>query len=170
MRKEIGFFDVFHKTLDNLQGEGIILVAGNPPNPMTIGWGTLGEIWRLPVFIVLVRPTRYTFQLMENSTTFTVCVFPEGFSHHIALCGSRSGRDTDKIKLCGFTMEPGIRIPTPFIAESTIHYECRIIHKNRLDPNQLDPSIIKRYYPAKDWHMVYYGEIKGVFTDLRSDD
>jgi len=165
MRKSVGPFDVYHETIGKLAGNGIILLAGDPPNPMTIGWGTIGEIWHMPVFTVLVRPTRYTYGLMENSKDFTVCVLPDGYKKHLAICGSRSGRDMDKIRVCGFTIESSTHVSTPFIAQSSIHYECRIVHKHRLDPAALDRAINDKYYQTKDWHMVYYGEILGVFQD-----
>ena len=166
MRRELGFFDVYSETLAKLSGKGILLLAGNPANPMTIGWGTIGTIWNMPIFSVLVRPVRYTFELMEKSREFTVCVLPDGFEKALALCGSKSGRDTDKNKLCGFTLEPGLIGSIPFIAESRYHYECRIVHKHRLDPGNLDVAVNKRYYPGNDWHMVYYGEILGVYEKV----
>jgi flavin reductase (DIM6/NTAB) family NADH-FMN oxidoreductase RutF len=163
MRKQRGNFDLFKETTDKLNGDGALLVGGYPPNPMTIGWGTLGVIWGMPVLQVYVRPTRYTFELMERSTEFSVCFFTDKYSKELAICGTQSGQDTDKIIRCGFRLEPGIVIKAPYIRESLFHYECRIIHKHRLDPDTLDKKIIKRYYPKKDFHMVYYGEIMGMF-------
>ena len=165
MRRETDFFDVFRETLDKLDGDGILLVAGDPPNPMTIGWGTLGHIWHKQVMTVMVRPTRHTFNLMENVKDFTVCVLPDHMEKELSLCGNRSGRDTDKVSLCGFEMERGLKADAFFISGSVIHFECRIVHKHRLDPATLDPAIIKRYYPLMDFHMVYYGEILGVYRD-----
>lgn len=165
MIKKTGTFDNFRETLDKLSNDGVLLIAGDPPNLMTIGWGTLGIIWGKEMMTVMVRPTRFTFGLMEKSSEFSVCVLPERFSKELAFCGSRSGRDIDKIKACGFTMLKGITIPVPFIAESLYHYECRIIHKHFLDPETLDPVIIKRYYPKRDYHMVYYGEIVGCYKN-----
>jgi len=166
MRKAVGPFDVYHETIAKLTGNGILLLAGDPPNPMTIGWGTIGEIWYKPVFTILVRPTRFTFGLMEKAKDFTVCVLPEGYEKHLAICGSKSGRDVDKIRVCGFTLDPGTHVGTPFITQSAIHYECRIVHRHLLDPATLDPAIDDKYYQTKDWHMVYYGEILGVFKHI----
>ncbi len=164
MIKAVGPFDVYHKTIGKLAGNGILLLAGDPPNPMTIGWGTIGEIWHMPIFTVLVRPTRYTFGLMEKAKDFTVCVLPEGFNKHLAICGTKSGRNMDKVKVCGFTLEKSVHIITPYICQSEIHYECRIVHKHRLDPAVLDQAINEKYYQTRDWHMVYYGEIMGTFV------
>ena len=163
MRKEIDFFDVYRETLDKLDGDGILLVAGDPPNPMTIGWATMGHIWHKQIMTVLVRPTRHTFGLMEAARDFSVCILPDDHLHELNLCGTRSGRDTDKIKLCNFNVEKCTKASAHYIVESSIHYECRIVHKHRLDPNTLDAAVISRYYPLRDFHMVYYGEILGIF-------
>ena len=163
MPKPIGIFDMIHETLDKLGNDGVLLMAGDPPNPMTIGWGTLGIIWHKPIITVLVRPTRHTFSLMEKGTEFTVCILPGSMKKKLAYCGTHSGREVDKIKECGFTLRQGIKISTPYISESSIHYECRIVHKHWLDQNTLDQEIIGHYYPLKDFHMVYYGEILGVY-------
>ena len=165
MRKEVELFDVTHETLDKLDGDGILLVAGDPPNPMTIGWATVGHIWSKQVMTVLVRPVRHTYSLMESVKDFSVCVLPDDHRRSLNFCGTRSGRDTDKIKACGFNVEKCLRADAFFIAESAVHFECRIIHKHALDPSTLDPAIIERYYPLKDFHMVYYGEILGIYRN-----
>ena len=135
---------------------------------MTIGWGTIGYIWGKWILTVLVRPSRFTFQLMESADEFTVNLLQKQFSDELSFCGSKSGRDVDKIKECGFTLEQGISVSTPYISESIVHFECRIIHKNKLDPHTLDPDILRRYYPEQDFHTVYYGEIVGVFKSILS--
>jgi len=166
MFKKIKPFEAYHDTIEKLSGEGILIVAGDPPNLMTIGWGTLGVIWGKPIFTVLVRPTRYTFQLLENSHDFSVNVLPDEFKKQLSFCGTRSGKTVDKIKECGFILENGKDISTPFITQTIIYYECKIVEKNKLDPGTLDPLIIKRYYPLKDFHTVYYGEILGVYKRM----
>lgn len=165
MKKEAELQEVFKETLEKLQGNGILLVAGNPPNPMTIGWATFGYIWNRPVMTVMVRPVRHTFSLMESSRDFSVCVLSDQYRKALNLCGTKSGRDVNKLELSGLHIEKCHKIDSFFISESTIHIECRIIHKHFLDPGNLDPSIEKRHYPKKDFHMVYYGEIVGIYKE-----
>jgi flavin reductase (DIM6/NTAB) family NADH-FMN oxidoreductase RutF len=166
MRKEVEFTSIFPETLEMMKGQGVILLAGDPPNPMTIGWGTLGYIWGKLILTVLVRPSRFTYTRLESSTEFTVNLLPKAFSRQLSLCGSKSGRDVDKIAKCGFRMEQGIKIKTPHIQESSVHFECRIIHKNDLLEETLDKGIVEKYYPQKDLHRVYYGEVFGVFREV----
>jgi flavin reductase (DIM6/NTAB) family NADH-FMN oxidoreductase RutF len=166
MRKEIDISSVFEETVEYLKGDGVILLAGNPPNPMTIGWGTIGYIWGRLIFTVLVRPSRFTFSLMESSTEFTVNLLPDEFIRQLSLCGTKSGRNTDKLIECGFQIEKGINLVSPYIRESAVHFECCIVHKHDLIPENLDINIAKRYYPSDDFHKVYYGEILGVFREM----
>ncbi len=60
---EVSYTDYLKETLDTVRKPGLLLVAADAdgkPNAMTIGWGTVGIIWGKPIFIVLVRPSRYT--------------------------------------------------------------------------------------------------------------
>ena len=90
MREEIGIFEGFKNTIEQISKNGLLLVAGEKGNPMTIGWGTIGIIWGKPVFMVLVRPSRYTFELMEKSGEFSVNVPLHSLNKEVAICGSKS--------------------------------------------------------------------------------
>jgi flavin reductase (DIM6/NTAB) family NADH-FMN oxidoreductase RutF len=167
MREKKEFFAFYADTIEQLGGNGLILVSGKKANPMTIGWGTIGIIWGLPVFTVLVRPSRYTYGLLEECLAFTVNVPAPSMHSEVAFCGSSSGRDVDKIAQCGFTLEKSHHIDIPYIKECPIHYECRVVHKNRVTESTLERGIINQYYPAGDFHTVYYGEILGLYAEKR---
>ena len=165
MREKIGNFDAFQETVEKLNAGGLLLVSGDKGNPMTIGWGTVGIIWGRPVFLVLVRPSRYSFSLMETKDEFSVNVPPDGLKKEMAYCGSASGRDVDKVKECGFTLGKGKLISVPYIEECPVHYECRLIHKNSVINADLDYEIVKQYYASGDLHRIYFGEILGVYRE-----
>jgi len=161
---DIGIFREINETLARLNDPGGLLVAGTTnPNVMTIGWGTLGIIWGMPIFVVYVRPSRFTHELLETHPEFTVNVPRADMANEVAICGTKSGRDTDKFVECGFTLRPGNKIDVPYIAECPIHYECRTVHKNTVQHEQLVRKIRAGYYGSGDWHDVYYGEILGVY-------
>jgi len=166
MKKQIGVFDAVDRTLERLNensgGDGLLLVAGENGNPMAIGWATIGIIWGLPILTVLVRPSRYTFALIEKSGEFSVNVLAPDYGEQILHCGTHSGRDGDKVSACGFSLEQGKEIAIPHLREAEIVYECRTVHKNNVINASLDPSIVKHYYPQGDYHSVYYGEILDV--------
>ena len=41
---------------------------------MTIGWASVGYLWKKPVFIALVRKQRHSYDLLERAGEFTVSV------------------------------------------------------------------------------------------------
>jgi flavin reductase (DIM6/NTAB) family NADH-FMN oxidoreductase RutF len=165
---DIGIFGHIRETLARLNDPGALLVAGKPqPNVMTIGWGTLGIIWGMPIFIVYVRPSRFTHHLLEEHAEFSVNIPAADMAEEVAICGTKSGRDTDKFVECNFTLQPGIKIEVPHIAQCPIHYECRIVHKNAVQPDALKRGIRADYYASGDWHDVYYGEILGVYRSTQ---
>jgi len=165
---EIGYTDHLDKTLNIMGKMGLLLVSADQsgkPNAMTIGWGTVGIIWGKPIFSVLVRPSRYTFSLMEKSDDFTVNVPTDEMSDIVNFCGTKSGRDYDKFKEKGLIALPARHVKSPIIEQCPINYECKVVHKNNVMKDNLDGRIISSAYRSGDFHTIYYGEILGIYAD-----
>ena len=137
-----------------------LLTAGDKEtcNTMTIGWCQLGRLWNQPVCTVFVRPERYTYQFMERHSHFTISVLPEEMKSITALCGSRSGRDIDKIKACGLHVCYGDG-DAPFFEEAEWALVCRKLYVQDMDPAAvLDGGKILPFYGEKGgWHRIYVG-------------
>ena len=163
MYKEIGVFDYSNSVLEKMK-PGIFLTTKkeNTINTMIIGWGGISVIWGRPLFLVLVRDSRATFDLMESNLQFTVSVpLKADLKEAIKICGTKSLREMDKFKYCNLTPIPGRKIKTPIIGEAELHYECKVIYKQTLDQSVV-PQIVKdKYYYGNNNanHTVYYGEI-----------
>ena len=156
------------ETHARMANEGILLAsldANGRLNPMTIGWGVFGWIWGRPIFTVLVRPSRHTFGCIERTGDFTVNVQPAERADIPIFCGTVSGRDHDKMGELGLTLLPSGRVRTPGIAECTIVFECRVVHKNDVQPPALAGDITREYYPEGDFHRVYFGHILNVSVE-----
>jgi len=165
---KVGYTDYLAETFDVMGKMGLLLVScddAGKPNTMTIGWGTIGIIWGKPIFTVLVRPSRYTHNLIEHTEDFTVNVPPSSLAEVVAFCGSASGRDHDKFAEKGLTAIPGIDVKSPSIKECIIHYECKVVHKNYVMKDNLAGSIVSSAYRSGDFHTIYYGEILGVYAN-----
>ena len=151
-------------------GNGGLLLASvdaqGKPNAMTIGWGTIGIIWRKPIFVVLVRPSRYTYSLIELIKDFTVNVPTPELADEVSYFGSVSGRDQDKFKAKGLTATPGKKVKSPIVEECVIHYECRVVHNNDVIPDELTEEIRNSAYRQGDFHKIYFGEILSVYADI----
>jgi flavin reductase (DIM6/NTAB) family NADH-FMN oxidoreductase RutF len=164
----VRYTDLFAQTIQRMRGDGLLLVslgADGKPNVMTIGWGLMGSIWARPVFIVLVRPSRHTYSRLEQVSDFTVNVPPPELAAAASHCGSVSGRDHDKFQEMRLTPIPSREVRAPVIKECVVHYECRTLHRNDLAPDALAEAVRAEFYPADDFHRVYFGEIVAAYAD-----
>lgn len=168
MKKKVNVFEYAGQICEAMKS-GILLTTGNghTPNTMTIGWGSIGIEWGKPVFTAYVRDSRYTRELLDQNGEFTVNI-PLGKADKtaISLCGTKSGREVDKIRELGLTPEEPEVISIPGIREFPLTLECRVIFRNIQDESRLPENIQSRYYSAinaKDYHIAYYGEILNAY-------
>jgi flavin reductase (DIM6/NTAB) family NADH-FMN oxidoreductase RutF len=162
---DVPYTSYFKETIAALDQPGCLLVTQDHDgslNAMVIGWGTIGTIWSKPIFIVLVRPSRFTYQLLEEGSAFTVCVPTPEMRSIVDFCGGKSGRSHDKFRELSLKTVPSTQISVPGIAGSAIIYECQPVHVNDLVPQALTAEIQERFYPRDDFHRVYFGEIQAV--------
>lgn len=138
----------------------MLLTAGdkNKFNTMTVSWGGLGVLWGMDVATCYVRPQRYTYAFMEKHEVFTLSVYPEGYKKQLGICGSKSGRDIDKVSECGFT--PAFApCGAPYFQEAELVLVCKKLYYSDFDPkNFLDKRIKDNYFPD-DYHRMYISEI-----------
>lgn len=164
--KEVTFDQYAPQVIQTLP-KGAFLTVRNSgrDNVMTIGWGTIGVIWGQPIFSVLVRPSRFTFGLLEGSGEFCVSIPLTDMSKALAVCGSKSGRDLDKFAAAGLQKMAGIKIATPVIAGAGLHYECKVVFKQPMDPQPLAKSLDASFYGNGDYHTLYFGQIQAAWLE-----
>jgi flavin reductase (DIM6/NTAB) family NADH-FMN oxidoreductase RutF len=162
-KRIVDFRECQTETVKAYDDKRVLLVSqGNEgiPNVMAIGWGSLGILWRRPVFTVLVRFSRYTYKMIEESGEFSVNILPPGREEVAKYCGTVSGRDFNKFEVKQLTAVPSSRLKIPIIKECIIHFECKIIYKSDLVPEDLSEPILSAIYgDSKDFHRIYFGEI-----------
>lgn len=130
-------------------------------NTMTAGWGGFGVLWNKNVATIYVRPQRYTYQFLETYPEFTLSFFDEAWRKQLRFCGTVSGRETDKIQACGFTLRMEGET-APYFEEARLVLVCKKLYWNDLDRSRLSPELLK-FYPNEDFHRVYIGEITKAF-------
>jgi len=146
--------------------KGILLTskADGQVNTMTIGWGTMGVEWGKPIFVAYVRGSRYTHQMIEKSGEFTVNI-PVGNADGqiLGVCGTKSGRDMDKIKELNLTLEEPLNCGVPGIKELPLTLECKVLYRMEQTLDTIPQDILDKYYPNGDFHYAYYAEIVGAY-------
>lgn len=169
--KPVTYTEHIREATEKMSNGGVFLTSGiTKPNTMTMGWGSIAFYWGRPFFVVPVRPSRYTHDLIEEVNEFTVSVpmLGQDFTNQLQQAGKISGRDQDKLIHLGLTTSPSQCVKVPILSQCNLHFECVVRMKQDLQaPLFIDQSIIRSCYPSGDLHTLYYGEIVSCYkTDL----
>lgn len=163
MNKRMINIDEYSQTILSALKRGVYMTtkSGDKVNSMVIGWGHVGRIWERPVFVAYVRDCRYTRELLDMNPEFTVNVPLEGFNKEaFAICGTKSGRDIDKISEAGLTLVEPDKISVPGIKEFPLTLECKVLYREEQHAERLPDDIKAKFYTIETAdHISYYGEI-----------
>ena len=162
--KSITYQEFNRNAITTFAEEWFLLTAGDMDsgdwNTMTIAWGGLGMMWAKPVVWAPVRKSRHTEQFMKKYDSFTLCGFPKQYKDALQLCGTKSGRDTDKLKETGLTLKAATTVGSPVFEEADLVIECSKLYANVVTPELFTaPEVCEKNYPKKDYHTIYIGEI-----------
>ncbi len=162
--KKIEWQSLYINPIELIGEDWMLITAGTDSsfNMMTASWGTIGHLWGKPVAIVFIRPQRYTFEFVEREPHFTLSFFDEKYREALNICGSKSGRDIDKVKATGLT--PMVTENSIAFREANMIIECRKIYGQFLQgENFNDTTIVKKNYAKGDFHKMYVGEIVNIW-------
>ncbi len=163
--KEANIEDVRESAPKLIGKEWMLITAGNDSlfNTMTASWGGLGHLWNKNVAFIFVRPQRYTFEFTEREDTFTISFFTEEYRKALNICGSKSGRNTNKVEEAGLTP---YALPDGSMAfeQARMVMVCKKLYADFLDPKAfVDTAAVSKWYPTNDFHKMYVGEIIKVY-------
>ena len=166
MLKEMEIKELSFNPFELIGQDWMLITAGDREkhNTMTASWGGLGVLWGKPVSFVFIRPQRYTLEFVDQQEYYSLCFFDKAYRPALNYCGSHSGRDGDKDKETGLT--PSFDSQTPYYKEAKLVLICRKLYRQPMDPEFfLDQEPNKKWYPDKDYHKIFVGEIVKVLKD-----
>jgi len=158
--KKMDFSELRINPFDVLNKEWMLLSAGvkDDFNTMTVSWGALGFIWGAPAATIYVRHSRYTREFVEKNDYFTLTVLKEGYTNQLDRLGSESGRNIDKMNDSGLT--PVFLDGCPTFEEARLVFICKKKFSNEiLESGFLFEETLDKFYPSRDMHTMYIGEI-----------
>lgn len=139
--------------------EWFLLTAGNEQgfNTMTASWGGFGVMWNKNVVTAVVRPQRKTMEFVQDSGYFTMSFFEEEHREMLKFCGSHSGRDVDKVGICGLT--PYFLDGTTTFTQAKKVFVCKKLFAQKIDEKSfIDKSLLSNYTNG-DFHVAFVAEI-----------
>lgn len=116
-------------------------------NIITVAWA--GTVCTNPPMVsISVRPSRYSYQILEETGEFVINLTNESLVKACDYCGVASGRDVDKFAKTGLTPIPMEHVHAMGIDESPVNMECKITEKRELGS-----------------HTMFIAEVVGVTVD-----
>lgn len=156
--KEINIKDL-NKYIDPLaiKEHPAITIASdnNQTNGMTIGWASIGVLWKKYCATVYIHAQRYSKHIFDNAKYFSICYMKDENKETVKYFGTVSGKDEDKMNKCGLTIVNDV---APYFKESKAVIICRVMGKSDFDINNVDEGV-QDWYNKDGVHTQYYGEI-----------
>lgn len=132
--------------------------SGSQVNTMTASWGGLGVMWGKDAAFIVVRDSRYTRELIDQSDCFSLSFLGKDYHSALKYLGAVSGRDEEKIKNARLNVNYHKNVP--FIDEADMVMICKKMCKQPLTPDHFTlDTIDSAWYKDKDYHNLYIGEI-----------
>lgn len=163
--KEIAIEELQFNPFTKIGKEWLLITAGNRTkhNTMTASWGGLGIMWGKNIATVYIRPQRYTKEFVDANDTFTLAFFKEEYRKALNICGTKSGKDCDKEAEAGLT--PYYIDETTAFEEADLIFVCKKQYHQEMLPECFDEKENdEKWYPKKDYHVMYMAEIEKVLV------
>lgn len=164
MFKEIKPTEIKDNIIDIIKNEWMLITAGDQSgfNMMTASWGFMGEMWSEDSVAVVIRPQRYTMEFVDKSDYFSLSFYGNNKAIH-AVCGKKSGRDTDKAAETGLT--PVFANGTTYFEEARMVLVCKKQYAAPLSEGGFtDKEVLNKNYNG-DIHNLIVGKIEKVLIN-----
>jgi len=135
-------------------------------NTMTASWGFFGVLWNLPVSVCFIRPQRYTFNFVEEAEHISLSFLGEEHRDALKLCGTKSGRDIDKISEAGLTLRYDEN-KIPYFDEAKMVILGKKLYTDMIKKDGFINKELLKNYPIDDFHKVYICEIEKVLEQKK---
>ncbi len=103
------------------------VAADGRPNIIALGEVFNVSLAKPPIVGISVRKATYSHGLIASSREFVINFPTPALMRQTELCGSTTGRATDKFAAAGLTAVPSSTVRPPLIAECPVNLECRVI-------------------------------------------
>lgn len=137
-------------------------------NSMTGSGGGMGTLFKKPITWCVLRTDRYTLEMIQKEQTYTMSYFSNDYKKQILFLGSKSGRDSDKMKEVELT---SIQTPSGNLTfeEARLIIECKLKQITAPSPNdfciQEDRDYLNEIYKSTNNIRKYvFGEISHVWV------
>jgi flavin reductase (DIM6/NTAB) family NADH-FMN oxidoreductase RutF len=150
----------------------LVITAGKEThyNSMIGSGGGLGMLFKKPTTWCILKADRYTLELIQKVQTYTMSYFPDQYRKQMLFLGSKSGRDTEKMKEAELTIVQTLSGNMSF-KEARLIIECTLTAITTPNPDDFATQeakdyINEAYKEASDYRKFVFGEITHIWERL----
>jgi flavin reductase (DIM6/NTAB) family NADH-FMN oxidoreductase RutF len=136
-------------------------------NSMVAGGG-VGMLFKKPVNWSFIRADRYTLEIIQKEQTYTLSYFPNEYKKQFFFLGSKSGRDSAKMREVELI---GIQTPSGNMsfAETRMIIECKLLLLTTVAPDDIYAQeakdfVSEEYKDENHYRKIAFGEITHVWV------
>lgn len=150
-----------------VQEEHTVITAGTDSlfNSMAASWEAMARYFQKPTTFCLLGAKRYTLELIEKHQSYTMSFFPDQFEGEVYAFGSKSGRDSNKMKETKLTY---VKTPSGNITyrEARVVIECQLLEITTVQPDDFytEEAITFVEKDGGDYHKLVFGTITKIWV------
>jgi flavin reductase (DIM6/NTAB) family NADH-FMN oxidoreductase RutF len=142
-------------------------------NSMIGSGGGFAVLFKKPATWCVIRADRYTLEMILKEQTYTLSYFPNEYREQMLFLGSKSGRDSEKMKEVALT-----RVQTPSgdisFKEARLIIECKLTqittpNSNDFYTQEAKDYIKEAYKKESDYRKYVFGEITRVWAKKKNE-
>lgn len=80
-----------------------------------------------PMIMVGIVPSRHSYHMIKENGSFVVHLLDKSQTKLYECCGSKSGRDSDKLKDYEISIEDGVKVNAGVITDCPVAIECTVV-------------------------------------------
>lgn len=114
--------------MNNINSTGIFVTIGRAtPNVMVTHNGLLGKMWGREVFVLPIKSSKYSYQIITQTKSFALNVPARDMRNEIAQCDVISGYRVNKFQTLGLHPKRARAIEAYVLGECGLIVECKVI-------------------------------------------
>ena len=159
-------FNVF--TLVGKDFYAVTAGKNNHYNSMVGSGGGFGMLFKKPTTWCLFRTDRYTLEIIKKEQAYTLSYFADAYKERLLFLGSKSGRDSDKMKEVQLTK---VQTPAGNISfkEAKLIIECKLTAITTPNPDDFYSQESKHYIDeaykdVNEYRKLVFGEITNAWV------
>ena len=177
--KEMNFDQLFKQISPEEIRDNVFTLAGKDFFAITAGkkdhynamigsGGGFAVLFKKPTTWCIIRADRYTLEMIQKEHTYTLSYFPNDYRRQMLFLGSKSGRDSEKMREVELT---SVQTPSGDMSfeEARLIIECKLTEITTPNPNdfytqEAKDYIKNAYKEASDYRKYVFGEITHVWV------